>query len=262
LISQSHTHDRAKPETAKERRSFERVRRAEAAYARGLRQIARHVGELVRTMAPAPGDMAAASLLRAALNQYSLALRPWATVASARMLADVSRRDESVWANLTETMGRELRKEIQGAPTGHFLRGMLQENVDLITSLPTKAAERVHKLTMAGLSQGTRADDISREIMRTGEVTQSRANLIARTEVARSASGLVEVRSLHVGSEGYIWRTAEDADVRKEHKALNGKFIRWDSPPVAGSNGERAHAGQIYNCRCFPEPVIPEEKAA
>jgi hypothetical protein len=27
---------------------------------------------------------------------------------------------------------------------------------------------------------------------------------------------------------------------------------------VAGEQGEHAHAGMIYNCRCYPEPVIPE----
>ena len=246
-------------ETREERASFSRVRRAEAQYARQLRGVARHVGEIVRAMAPAPGDMAAASLVRAALNQYSIALRSWATVVSARMIADVARRDATIWARLQEEMGRQLRSEIETAPTGHFLRGMLNENVDLITSLPTKAAQRVHKLTMEGLVQSTRASEISREIMRSGEVTTSRANLIARTEVARTASGLLEGRARHVGSEGYIWRTVGDSDVRKEHKKLNGQFFRWDSPPVAGSNGERAHAGQIYNCRCYPEPVFPEE---
>lgn len=260
------TRDKARPETKAEKIKFNRARKAEAIYARQLRGVARHIGEIVRAMAPAPGDMAAASLVRAALDAYSKALRPWATVASARMIADVSRRDEAIWFDLQRQMGKELRREIKNAPTGHMLRGMLAENVDLITSLPTQAAARVHRLTLSGLSEGNRAEDISREIMRTGHVTQGRAMLIARTEVARTASGLTEVRSLHVGSEGYIWRTAEDSDVRNQdgnpvgsHRLLNGKFIRWDSPPVASTSGERAHAGQIYNCRCYPEPVIPEE---
>lgn len=252
------TQDR-KRDTPEERASFARVRRAEVEYARNLRTVARQVGEIVRAMAPEPGNMAQASLLQAALNQYAIALRPWATTMAARMIADVSRRDEGVWAHLQQTMGIELRREIKDAPTGHFLRTMLNENVDLITSLPTKAAQRVHKLTLEGLSTGSRAEDITDDIMRSGHVTTSRAQLIARTETARTASGLLEVRAVHVGSEGYIWRTAGDSDVRKEHKRLNGKFFRWDDPPVAGSNGERAHAGAIYNCRCFPEPVIPDE---
>jgi uncharacterized protein with gpF-like domain len=102
----------------------------------------------------------------------------------------------------------------------------------------------------------------------------SHARLIARTETARTASVLTEVRAKSVGSEGYIWRTSLDADVRPKigtpnfaklntlamgsHRKLEGTFHRWDDPPIASENGERAHPGQIYNCRCWPEPVLPD----
>jgi uncharacterized protein with gpF-like domain len=46
--------------------------------------------------------------------------------------------------------------------------------------------------------------------------------------------------------------------VRESHKAMNGKFVRWDSPPTL-SDGTTTHAGQIYNCRCYPDPVLPED---
>ena len=113
-----------------------------------------------------------------------------------------------------------------------------------------------------GIEGAERPSAVAEAIYATGHVTKGRANLIARTEVARTSSKLVEARARHVGSDGYIWRTAGDADVRREHRVLNGKYFRWGDPPVAGSAGERAHAGQIYNCRCVPEPVVPEERAA
>lgn len=251
------TADRARPESKSERRYFAQTRRAESQYARALRSVATRVGQITKAFDPT--DVAQSDLLRAALDKYSYRLRPWAEATAARMLADVSRRDEHAWAELSKTMSRALRKEIRTAPTGQFLRSLLNENVDLITSLPREAGERVHELTLRALESSARAAEVAKEIGRTGQVTRSRANLIARTEVARTASGLVEARSLHVGSEGYIWRTAEDSDVRPLHKKLNGRYFRWDDPPVAGSSGERAHAGQIYNCRCYPEPVIPEE---
>ena len=134
----------------------------------------------------------------------------------------------------------------------------MDEQVTLITSLPTKAAERVHNLTIEALSNSTRASEVAKEILATGNVTESRANLIARTEVARTASLITESRAVHIGSEGYFWRTAGDSDVRHEHRLLSGKYIKWNDPPVASADGTRAHAGQIYNCRCWPEPVLPE----
>lgn len=94
-------------------------------------------------------------------------------------------------------------------------------------------------------------------ILASGEVSKSHATLIARTETARVSSLLTQARAEHIGSEGYIWRTAHDADVRELHVELEGKFIYWNAPPVAGSSGERAHAGQIYNCRCWAEVILP-----
>lgn len=247
-------------DTKSERRTWARVRRAETTYGRALRRVARAVGDLVRAFDPE--DAAQQSLMRRALERYAEMLRPWAAATASRMIADVSRRDEAVWASLAKQMGRALRREIATAPTGQTLKKLLDENVDLITSLPTKAAQRVHELTLQGIESSTRAKEVAAEIARTGQVTASRAVLIARTEVARTASGLVQARALHVGSEGYVWRSVEDSDVRPLHRKLNGTYHRWDEPPVAGERGERAHAGQIYNCRCYPEPVIPQEAAA
>lgn len=258
-------------ESQRERRAFNSVRKAERAYGNALASIARQIGAFARGFDPAePNSM---TMFENLLSRYSEAIKPWATATAQRMLVDVSRRDEAVWNSLAQDMSRSLREEVRDAPTGELLRQMLNEQVDLITSLPRGAAQRVHKLVLEGMEGGTRASEIAAEIMRSGQVTKSRAMLIARTEVARAASGLVQARSVHVGSEGYIWRTAEDSDVRPalslpakqrakfvgSHRKLNGKFIRWDSPPVSGQRGERAHAGQIYNCRCYPEPVIPDE---
>jgi SPP1 gp7 family putative phage head morphogenesis protein len=155
-------------------------------------------------------------------------------------------------------MSRALKDEIRTAPTGEALRRLLDEQVHLITSLPLDAAERVHEIATKQLYSGDRADVLAKQILRSGDVSKSRANLIARTEVARAASGLVQARATHVGSEGYVWRTANDRDVRKSHKGMSGKFVRWDSPPVLDKM--RGHAGQFPNCRCYPEPVVPDFK--
>ena len=36
---------------------------------------------------------------------------------------------------------------------------------------------------------------------------------------------------------------------------MEGKFVRWDSPPTL--DGMTGHAGEFPNDRCYPEPVIP-----
>lgn len=193
------------------------------------------------------------------LAKYSEALDGWALRTASAMLAEVESRDRKAWMAAAAEMSEALRHEIRNAPTGAAMKDLLAEQVTLIKSIPLEAAQRVHELTLKALEDSTRSSEIAAEIMRSGEVAVSRANLIARTETSRTASVLTEARAVHIGSPGYFWRTSEDSDVRPDHKILNGKFIPWDSPPIADRRtGRRAHAGCIYGCRCYPEPVLPE----
>ncbi|WP_079218922.1 phage minor head protein [Herbaspirillum robiniae] len=203
------------------------------------------------------GDPTVLPTIEQLLRRYAEALTPWAEVTAGKMLSSVNRSDERAWAEQTQELSRSLRLEIMRAPTGNAMRGLMTEQVTLIKSIPLEAAERVHKLTLEGLENSARAKTVSKEIQRSGEVCKSRADLIARTEVARTASVLTQTRAQHVGSDGYIWRTSGDPDVRHSHREMNGKFVRWASPPTL--DGMKGHAGQFPNCRCYAEPVIPED---
>lgn len=227
----------------------------ELSYAGQLRKVAQQVGAIIDGFQP--GDPETVPTITDMLAKYAEMLIPWATATASRMLGEVNRRDEQAWFSHANDISRALREEIRNAPTGALLQERLAEQVTLIKSLPLDAAKRVHELTLAGIEDGTRAKEIAKEIARSGEVSMNRANLIARTEVARTASALTQARAEHIGSEGYIWRTSKDSDVRHSHKEMEGKYVRWDTPPKL-SDGTVTHAGQIYNCRCYPEPVIPE----
>jgi SPP1 gp7 family putative phage head morphogenesis protein len=248
------------------RTRFATVRRTETEYARALRKIARHVEDIVRGMAPDDGIWTTELLrtLEDMLDQYAVILEPWAATQANRILTEVARRDAVAWAKHGKEIGRLLRREIQTAPIDLAMSRMRDEQIRLITSLPAEASERVHDLTVEGLTSGERWTEIAKEIMRTGEVTRSRANTIARTETGRAATTLTQTRAEHVGSPGYWWRTARDADVRPRHRELEGQFILWRAPPVVTEPGQpevRAHAGAWVNCRCWPEPVIGEAPA-
>ncbi|MBR8434879.1 minor capsid protein [Burkholderia cenocepacia] len=208
-----------------------------------------------------PGDPAYAPTIEQLLRRYAEALGPWAEVTAARMLDDLNRRDEQAWMQQAADMSRALRDELRHAPTGETMRALMAEQVGLIKSIPLEAAERVHRLTIEALEDSTRAAAISKEIQRSGEVAKSRADLIARTEVSRAATSLTEARALAVGSTHYIWRTSGDSDVRAGHRAMEGKVCAWNDPPEVDENGRvmRFHPGQIWNCRCWAEPIISED---
>ncbi|MBU9534680.1 minor capsid protein [Burkholderia multivorans] len=224
-------------------------------YRTHLRKIAKHVEDLFDGFPL--GDLEAVPTIEQLLRRYAEALTPWAEATAARMLEDLNRRDEQAWMQNAREMSRALRDELRRAPTGETMRALMAEQVTLIKSIPLEAAKRVHRLTIEALEDSTRAAQISKAIQESGEVAKSRADLIARTEVARTASKLTEARALHVGSPGYFWRTSGDSDVRDSHRKMNGQFVRWDDPPTL--DGMTGHAGQFPNCRCWCEVVVPED---
>lgn len=246
----------AREKRIKNREKWLKARNAEDAYVRRLRQVAKHIQDIV--MGFGPEWMQNEAALTSSLRRYAELLRPWARAVGAAMIADVARRDRRAWREHSRQIGMALRAELESTPSGPALRQRLDEQVTLITSLPIEAAQRVHKLTVEGLMGSRRAADVAKDIKRSGQVSASRAMLIARTEIARTAATLTMERAKLLGSEGYVWQTAKDTDVRHAHKQMQGKFVRWDTPPTL-SDGTTTHAGMIYNCRCYPEPVLPDQ---
>lgn len=227
--------------------SFRASRRAELDYARRLRRIADHVAELVRST----DDHAELAVL---LQRYADAIEPWARSVARRMVADVDKRNEQTWAELTREMSRSLRAELTSAPTGHAYSTLIEQQVGLIKSLPLEAAQRVQELAMESLLTGARPEEIAARI---SGVTAARANTIARTEVGRASTMLVQVRAQQVGSTEYVWRTARDSNVRLSHRKMEGVTVRWDNPPTI--DNLTGHAGALPNCRCFPQVLFPEK---
>jgi SPP1 gp7 family putative phage head morphogenesis protein len=238
--------------------AFIRARKVEEGYARNLRKIARHIGDVIRTMWN-PDDLDSVQAINDVLARYARAIEPWATSVGNRMITEVAARDYKAWREVSTEMGLLIHRDIHTTPLGMIMQQRLAAQVKLITSLPTEAAERVHKLTIEGISDGTRAKAIAREIMRSGHVTAARANTIARTEVGRTATELTKARAEHVGSTHFTWKSVGDSDVRHDHKILNGKTFAWNDPPIADEKtGTRALPGAIWNCRCWPSPVLPD----
>lgn len=230
------------------------ISRAERIYTGQFRKIAEHVGQIINGF-PA-GNPEHVPAIVETLRRYAELLRPWAAVTAGKMLTEVNLKDLAGWKAMSEELAAGVRQEIIQTPTGELFRKLQAEQVALIQSIPLDAAQRVHDLTIKGLEDSTRAKEVAAEIMRSGDVAKSRAMLIARTEVSRAASNFTQARAQAIGSEGYIWRTSSDGDVRPSHKAMGGKFVRWDSPPTLDKM--TGHAGTLPNCRCFVAPVLPD----
>lgn len=203
-------------------------------------------------------------LVQSALNAYAGTLTEWATDVSAKMIQEAADADYQVWLKVGQKISRATRELLKESGTSDVFRRVQSEEVDLIRSLPLEAAIKVQEWTKEGLATGERFEAISKRILdELPPITRNRAICIARTETARARSNFTQARARNVGSPGYIWHTVGDSRVRPMHAALDGTYQTWDNPPVCdvGRGGQplHAHAGCIFNCRCWSEPVWPEE---
>jgi SPP1 gp7 family putative phage head morphogenesis protein len=173
------------------------------------------------------------------------------------MISTVNRRNEREWRSLSRTIQTGIQRELSAETfVGRTVQELIDDQATLIKSLPIEAARRVQKLALDNFAAGGRSKDIIDEIMRTGDITRSRATTIARTETGRASTMLTQARAQSVGSDSYVWRTSRDRRVRDSHKHMEGKLVRWDSPPTL--DGLTGHAGTLPNCRCFPEIIVPD----
>lgn len=193
------------------------------------------------------------------LERYADLIEPWAEAVSNRLISTLEIADDAMWRERSYKISAGLRDLMAGSQ-GMVTRSIIQEQVKLFKSLPLEAADRVydiHNQAIEAVVTGRRSGELKKEIMHSGEVTESRARTIARTEVGRASTAIIQARSTAIGSRGYIWRTADDSDVRHSHKQMEGQYVDWATPPTL--DGMTGHAGQFPNCRCYCEVVVPED---
>jgi SPP1 gp7 family putative phage head morphogenesis protein len=240
-------------------KQFEASRSAESEFARALKKVARASGHLVQTHIDGH-EIRNPSQLRDALKNYAKVLEPWAKRQSKKMLDRVSKTNRKAFRAKAKEVESQMRIIVSDFAVGPAAEALLAEQVKLIKSIPIEAGERAHRLALEAVAEGKRAAEIAEELQRTTEVTESRALVIARTEIARSNTKLLEARAGAVGSRQYRWHNSGDESVRDSHKGkrLQGMIFSWDSPPTL-DDGMTGHPGTFPNCRCFPEPIFDDE---
>lgn len=236
---------------------FVKSLRIEKTYAMRLRRVAATVADFIHAHNDPAEPVTSGDAIQAALVRYAVAVIPWAQSVGNRMIAEVDARNKMHWHAAAKRISAGLADEIENAPTGEVMRALLAAQVDLITSLPREAAQQVHELVTANRVMGLRAELLTEKIRALGEITKSRAKLIAITETSRAGAVLTQARAESIDSTEYFWRSAGDASVRPDHRALNGRVFKWASPPISDTkSGTRAHPGCIWRCRCYAEPIF------
>nr|WP_245609597.1 phage minor head protein [Trabulsiella guamensis] len=233
-------------------------RRSEIQYRKSLLAIANQIGQIVN--GTYDGSQASADKTGLVLIDYSELISNWAEQVGQRMFAQVEQEEWNQWRSVSEEIGAGLREVVGNTPVGQVAQDIVYRQIQLMKSLPLEAADRVMDIQQRAIQaaiNGERPDQLYEQILSSGDVAASRAQLIARTEIGRATGALTQARALAVGSEGYWWRI-EGAGTRDSHRRMKDKFVRWDNPPTL--DGMTGHAGCLPNCKCYPDVHIPEPR--
>jgi SPP1 gp7 family putative phage head morphogenesis protein len=190
------------------------------------------------------------------LREYGNLLKPWADIQAERMVMQVCGSNERRWGKYASELGIDIKRYVMKGDLEPAIRKMREEAARYIKDIPKEASLRIGMIAQEAMVGGMRPEAIEERIRKEGEISENRARLIARTEVARSNSILVQARAESLGSKAYIWQTAEDSRVRESHMEMNGKVVHWNDPPTL--DGMKGHAGQLPNCRCIQLPLLSD----
>lgn len=114
-----------------------------------------------------------------------------------------------------------------------------------------KEIPNLRKIVEENVFVGYRATKIKEDIMNRFNISENKANFLAKQETKLLTSQYQILKAKDASIKKYIWRTSKDSHVRHSHKMLDGKVIEIDNPPIVDpETGRRAHAGEDFGCRC------------
>jgi SPP1 gp7 family putative phage head morphogenesis protein len=125
-------------------------------------------------------------------------------------------------------------------------------NIELVENAHRAYAAQVRAIFDDPENYGLRVEKLKSLLLERGDVSESRAELIARDQTLKLNGEITATRQMRAGVERYVWSTSQDERVRESHAELEGQTFSWTEPPEVG------HPGQQFQCRCVPIAIIPE----
>lgn len=181
-------------------------------------------------------------------------LDKWAEETSKKFATGAEEFHRKTWRNeLNQKTGIDLKQIMKTETVKPVMEKAIKDNVDLIKSIPKEYHDKIIEAIDKGMIDGDDSFTLKKAVKEIGEVTESRATLIARDQTSKMLSDLNEVRQKEIGITGYIWSTAGDSRVRPSHAANEGKKFKWDNPPE-----ETGNPGDDVQCRCVADPDLSD----
>jgi SPP1 gp7 family putative phage head morphogenesis protein len=151
-------------------------------------------------------------------------------------------------------------------PYAAFLKAQAAKSAALIKGMPFDLANQATEFIMQESVKGMRAGELAQALReKFPDMAGRKAELIARTEANKTHTAIVEARAGRLNLPWYEWSAVVSGTTRPGHRKLSGVLVSWRDPPspeaLAGEKKTygKYHAGEIFNCRCEPMPLIEAE---
>lgn len=132
----------------------------------------------------------------------------------------------------------------------------LQENVELIKSIPEKYFTEIQGAVMRGYMRGRDLKSITDEIEHIGGVSRRRAEFIARDQSNKLHGATTDARRASIGITEAIWQHSHAGKTpRPAHVAAHG--TRYEIAKGCYIDKEWIQPGEKINCRCTSRSVLP-----
>lgn len=126
------------------------------------------------------------------------------------------------------------------------------EAIRLIENAKRVYAQQVRELFDNPENLGLRVEELRDLLLERADVSNSRAELIARDQTLKQNAAITRAGHEEAGINSYIWSTSLDERVREEHAELEGQVFDYNNPPEPGNPGED------FQCRCVAIPYLAE----
>lgn len=170
--------------------------------------------------------------------------------------------------NFKNAFDVDLSSIIEKEVLGDTLSIAIQQNVDLITSIKNDFINDIGSNVFTNYKKGFRHGELINEIRERGNVSYSRAKLIARDQTAKINSDFEEERSTKLGFDEYTWQGTGDERERHSHFVLNNMLCKYSDPTVYSDDdgktwkkrksigGYIGKPGEDFQCRCLKKSRI------
>lgn len=227
-------------------KAIEESEGSKAEYLKILRRMLRDLKE------PARSAESEADLRR--LEMISEGLVSTADRMVSQVLRVEAKRHTKAWkASIKRQFGIDLSAVIRDEDLEEHLRLAAGRSAGLIKGLAADAVKRVQNTIYDGIIRGESASTVAQKLTHDFSVSDSRAKLIARDQMAKFNGDLTKLRHQQAGIDRYVWSTSKDERVRPRHRHLDGIEYRYGEK--TGAEGGLP-PGQPILCRCSARGVV------